>query len=72
MKDFCHKAQDLCIFLCKPVQLREVPRALRRARWAHAPGLGECKVSARSEIPGRAIELGRLSKKGGGDPAEAE
>jgi hypothetical protein len=25
----------------------------------------------KEEIPGRAIELGRLSKKGGGDPAEA-
>ena len=71
VKDFCHKAQDLCVFLRKLIQLREVPRPLRRPRWAYAAGLRERKVRAGGEIPGRAIELSRLSKKGGGDPAEA-
>ena len=70
MKDFRHKAQDLRVFLRKLIQLREVPRLFRRPRWAYAAGLRECKVGAGGEIPRRAIELGRLRKEGGGDPAE--
>ena len=63
MKDFRHKAQDLRVFLRKLIQLREVPRPLRRPRWAYAAGLRECKVGAGGEIPGRTIELGRLRKE---------
>ena len=71
MKDFGRKTQDLWVFLGKLIQLRKVPRLLRRPRWAYAAGLRECKVGAGSEIPRRAIELGRSRKEGGGDPAEA-
>ena len=70
MKYFRHKAQELRVFLRKLIQLREVPRLLRRPRWAYTAGLRECKVGARSEIPGRSVELGRSHKERGGDPAE--
>ena len=63
MKDFRHKTQDLWVFLGKLIQLRKVPRLLRRPRWAYAAGLRECIVGAGSEFHGVLLNSAACVKK---------
>jgi hypothetical protein len=70
VKDFRHKAQDLRVFLRKLIQLREVPRPLRRPGWAYAAGLRECEVEIGGEVPRRSVKVGRFTEKGSGDSAQ--